>query len=442
PAWSTRSARTACASAPVRRWTRPGRWRRSGSGTGRSCGRAWPRPCCTPPVSARCSTPSSTCTSRAGSAPRKPVPWDPEESARAAGGRAGRRRRGADGPVGGGGGRRLRRLREFARVGRLVVVPGAGAAAPADAARAGAGRGAGAGRRAGVRRPAAGGRDPAPHRGVPAAGGGGGATAGRRTAGAGRGRPARGGPVRRPRRLPVRREGPAGRTAQDGAAAGPEAGDPAGRTAPQGRARRHRPAADPARFAVDGRGADAAGAAPAPARPARAGAAVRRVRLGVRVLRLHDAAGAGAARPVRQGAGVRLRQPGRRGDRAAGARRRRPGGPERADPGRGGRHRLARQQRLRHGAGRVRRTVRRCRRPAHDRVRPRRRPHQPGRPEPAGRARTGRTGPARVLAQPRAALPLGHRRLRRARVRRAGADARVPHRAAVERAGRAAAAGV
>ena len=44
--------------------------------------------------------------------------------------------------------------------------------------------------------------------------------------------------------------------------------------------------------------------------PARTRAAVRRVGLGVGLLGLHDAAGAGAARPVQQGAGVRLRQRG------------------------------------------------------------------------------------------------------------------------------------
>ncbi len=64
------------------------------------------------------------------------------------------------------------------------------------------------------------------------------------------------------------------------------------------------------------------------------------------------------------------------------------------------------------------------------------------RPEPARRTRTGPAGAARVLAEPRAARPVGHRRLGRARVRRAGRDARVPHGPAAQRADRRPAAGV
>ncbi len=87
--------------------------------------------------------------------------------------------------------------------------------------------------------------------------------------------------------LPVRGAGPARRAAQDGAAAGAQAGHPARRTPPPGRARHHRPAADPARFTVHRRGADEAGAAQAPPRPARTGAAVRCVGLGGGLLGLH-----------------------------------------------------------------------------------------------------------------------------------------------------------
>ncbi len=72
------------------------------------------------------------------------------------------------------------------------------------------------------------------------------------------------------------------------------------------------------------------------------------------------------------------------------------------------------------------------------------RPRRPGAGSPSGGA--GKRSPgarsARPLVEPRAALPLGHGRLRRSRVRRAGRGTRVPHRPPVERPGRAAAAGV
>ncbi|GAB2758892.1 hypothetical protein GCM10027072_66690 [Streptomyces bullii] len=48
----------------------------------------------------------------------------------------------------------------------------------------------------------------------------------------------------------------------------------------------------------------------------------------------------------------------------------------------------------------------------------------------------------RLLVGPRAAFPLGHGRLRRAGLRRAGRDVRVPHGSAARRAGRPTAAGV
>lgn len=142
---------------------------------------------------------------RGGGTGRRRRRGRPGGAARPAGGGARRERQRGAGPAGGGGGRRLRRVRGFARLGRLVVVPDAGPAAAADAAGAGAGRGARAGRGRELRRPAAGGRDPAPYRGVPAAGHRGGAPPGRGAPGPRRDRPPRARPDRRPGRLPARR---------------------------------------------------------------------------------------------------------------------------------------------------------------------------------------------------------------------------------------------
>ena len=100
---------------------------------------------------------------------------------------------------------------------------------------------------------------------------------------------------------------------RDRAPAGPPAGRPAGRAPPARQARRAGHAAHAAPLAVHRRGADAPGLPRPPPRPPGAGRAVRRLRLGGRVQPLHAAAGAGAARAVQPGPGVRVRGAGRRG---------------------------------------------------------------------------------------------------------------------------------
>ena len=91
---------------------------------------------------------------------------------------------------------------------------------------------------------------------------------------------------------------------------------------------------------------------------------------------------------------------------------------------------------------RVRRALGRRGRAAQLAADPRRRAHELPRPQPDGAATAGRAGPARALAQPGAAPPVGQRRLRGPALRRRAADARVPHRGAARRRGGGAAAGL